>query len=162
MVAIFTPNLIGDVVTFPPLADMTMLALTDIDRERMRTSEAWRATRQTPAMAGGSSQPAADGCVGRRSSLRSRYRSNTLQGRFAEAATFGVIVPSRLDVRFAEQRLDGVKALLPMALAALQTEAKFETLLPTIVDAGYADADAHTSRFTPKGIARAEELIPDA
>ena len=40
--------------------------------------------------------------------------------------------------------------------------AKFETLLPTIVDAGYADADTHTSRFTPKGIARAEELIPDA
>jgi len=36
---IFTRNLIGDVVTLPPLADITMLALTDIDRERVRTSE---------------------------------------------------------------------------------------------------------------------------
>ena len=32
-------HLIGDVVTLLPLADITMLALTDIDRERMRTSE---------------------------------------------------------------------------------------------------------------------------
>ena len=32
-------HLIGDVVTLPPLADITTLALTDIDRERMRTSE---------------------------------------------------------------------------------------------------------------------------
>jgi hypothetical protein len=32
-------HLIGDVVTLPPLADITTLAPTDIDRERMRTSE---------------------------------------------------------------------------------------------------------------------------
>jgi len=33
-----------------------------------------------------------------------------------------------------------------------------DQLLPTLVAAGYAVADQHTWRFTPKGVARAEEL----
>jgi len=39
--------------------------------------------------------------------------------------------------------------------------AVFEQLLPSLVEAGYAEADEHTWHFTPRGVARAEELIPD-
>jgi hypothetical protein len=43
-----------------------------------------------------------------------------------------------------------------------EVEARSEELPPTLIDAGYADADEHTRRFTPKGVARADELVPDA
>jgi len=39
-----------------------------------------------------------------------------------------------------------------------QVEAEIETLLPTLVEAGYASAEEHLWRFTPAGVARAEEL----
>ena len=42
-----------------------------------------------------------------------------------------------------------------------EVEARFEELLPTLLDAGYAEADEYTWRFTPKGVARADELAPD-
>ena len=41
-------------------------------------------------------------------------------------------------------------------------EARFEELVPTLIGAGYADADEHRWHFTPKGFARADELVPDA
>jgi len=37
--AVFTRNLVGDVLRFPELADTTTLALMDIDAERLRTAE---------------------------------------------------------------------------------------------------------------------------
>lgn len=40
--------------------------------------------------------------------------------------------------------------------------ARFQELLPTLMKAGYADADEHTWHFTPKGVARANELGPDS
>jgi hypothetical protein len=40
--------------------------------------------------------------------------------------------------------------------------AEIETLLPTLVAAGYAEALEDRWGFTPKGIERAEELDPDA
>jgi hypothetical protein len=40
--------------------------------------------------------------------------------------------------------------------------ARFEELLPMLIQAGYADADEHTWHFTPKGVARANELADDA
>ncbi len=42
-----------------------------------------------------------------------------------------------------------------------EVEATFETLLPALIEAGYANADENTWRFTPKGVARAEELTPN-
>jgi len=39
-----------------------------------------------------------------------------------------------------------------------EVEAEIETLLPTLVEAGYASAEEHLWRFTPAGVARAEEL----
>jgi hypothetical protein len=36
-----------------------------------------------------------------------------------------------------------------------------ERLLPTLVDAGYAEAEGLTWKFTPQGVARAMELQPD-
>lgn len=36
--------------------------------------------------------------------------------------------------------------------------ARFDELLPTLIQAGYADTDDHTWHFTPKGVARADEL----
>jgi hypothetical protein len=38
---------------------------------------------------------------------------------------------------------------------------EFETLLPTLCRAGYAETDEHTWHFTPQGVKRAEELVPD-
>lgn len=38
---------------------------------------------------------------------------------------------------------------------------EFETLLPTLVAAGYAERDADTWNFTPKGVARAEVVAPE-
>jgi hypothetical protein len=35
---------------------------------------------------------------------------------------------------------------------------ELEPLVPILVDAGYAEADEVAWRFTPKGVARAEEL----
>ncbi|MFN0154361.1 MAG: hypothetical protein ACKVUT_08265 [Gaiella sp.] len=38
----------------------------------------------------------------------------------------------------------------------------FEEMLPTLVAAGYAEADDHTWHFTQKGVERADELVPEA
>ena len=35
---------------------------------------------------------------------------------------------------------------------------EFEPLIPILVAAGYAEADDYTWRFTPEGVARAEQL----
>jgi len=43
-----------------------------------------------------------------------------------------------------------------------EVEAKVETLLPTLLDAGYVEADEHIWRFTPKGVARVEALTEDS
>jgi hypothetical protein len=42
-----------------------------------------------------------------------------------------------------------------------QVEDRFEELLPALVRAGYAETDDFTWRFTPKGVARADELLPE-
>jgi hypothetical protein len=39
---------------------------------------------------------------------------------------------------------------------------RFEELLPTLLQAGYADADEYPWHFTPKGVASASELASDA
>jgi hypothetical protein len=42
-----------------------------------------------------------------------------------------------------------------------EVEAKFEDLLPLLVGAGYAEATEYTWNFTPKGVARAEQIATD-
>ncbi len=42
-----------------------------------------------------------------------------------------------------------------------QVQAELEALLPTLLHAGYAEADEYTWRFTPHGVARAESLTAD-
>ena len=39
--------------------------------------------------------------------------------------------------------------------------AELEQLLPGLLEAGYAAAEPHKWWFTPKGVARANELVPD-
>lgn len=45
--------------------------------------------------------------------------------------------------------------------ASDEVECEFESLLPTLIAAGYAEADEFTWHFTSEGAARAERLVSD-
>ncbi len=38
---------------------------------------------------------------------------------------------------------------------------EYESLLPTLIAAGYAETEGNTWGYTPKGVARAEAIAPD-
>ena len=62
---------------------------------------------------------------------------------------------------------DDVDAVLSRAYVLALEDAtdevydEFEKLLPPLIEAGYVESDGNTWRFSPAGIQRAKELLPD-